>query len=251
MARRYDDDDTDRISVPIVLAFIPILGVLAFVGYRWTEANKTSPNTPVASEMMAISGVAETDSDDPNGDDVTLDGGPAQTDAGSGDDFVEDGVDTEPDLKTNGDTGAGANIATDADGDASSESEDRAFNPPPSPQPLPVPEPIQITVYFELMKASLTPEAAELLTAQMRDVSGYDIASVRIDGYTDTAGTPSYNAPLSRRRAETVRAALIDLGAPAARVAAVGHGETTLAVQTPDGVREPGNRRAIARFTFE
>jgi len=68
---------------------------------------------------------------------------------------------------------------------------------------------------------------------------------------TDTAGRPDYNMPLSRRRADAVRGAVLDAGAPRARVLARGYGETALAVETPDGVREPGNRRVEVVIRFE
>ena len=49
---------------------------------------------------------------------------------------------------------------------------------------------------------------------------------------------------LSHRRADTVRAALIKDGVPAAAITTAWYGKTNLAVPTPDGVKEPRNRRA-------
>jgi outer membrane protein OmpA-like peptidoglycan-associated protein len=46
-----------------------------------------------------------------------------------------------------------------------------------------------------------------------------------IEGFTDTVGTYAYNAGLAARRAEAVRAALIDLGAPADRLVVGIYGE--------------------------
>ena len=50
---------------------------------------------------------------------------------------------------------------------------------------------------------------------------------------------------LSLRRADAVRAALIEAGFPAANIATAGRGEGDPAVPTPDGVPEAKNRRAV------
>ena len=47
---------------------------------------------------------------------------------------------------------------------------------------------------------------------------------VHIDGYTDASGAAAANVALSRRRAEAVRALLIDAGVAPAMLKAKGHG---------------------------
>lgn len=124
---------------------------------------------------------------------------------------------------------------------------------PPAVAPPPRPSPVRFTVYFDLMKASLTPEAAALIEAQARAVLGaaYEPTSIRIDGYTDTAGAASYNMPLSLRRASAVRDALEAAGVEAGNAETTGFGEDQLAVPTANGVREPGNRRAAVEIRFD
>ena len=46
------------------------------------------------------------------------------------------------------------------------------------------------------------------------------ISYVNVNGHTDRLGSPQYNMQLSVRRAETVKAYLVKLGIPAAKVAA-------------------------------
>lgn len=67
--------------------------------------------------------------------------------------------------------------------------------------------------------------------------------NVRIEGHTDSLGSPEINQPLSQQRAEAVRQALIDRGIAAERVMARGAGSTQPIADnaTPEGQRR--NRR--------
>ena len=68
-------------------------------------------------------------------------------------------------------------------------------------------------------------------------------SGIAIAGYTDLAGTQQYNLALSKRRADTVKAALVKDGVPAAAINESWHGKENPRVPTADGVREPQNRR--------
>src|SRR5882757_568930 len=68
-------------------------------------------------------------------------------------------------------------------------------------------------------------------------------ARITATGHTDTSGPENYNMALSLRRANAVKDALVREGVPATAIAVVGRGEQGLLVPTPDGVREPQNRR--------
>jgi len=72
---------------------------------------------------------------------------------------------------------------------------------------------------------------------------GVTAARVAITGYTDLAGTQRYNLGLSKRRADRVHAALVQDGVPDGVIAEAWRGKENPAVPTPDGVREPQNRR--------
>ena len=65
---------------------------------------------------------------------------------------------------------------------------------------------------------------------------------------TDTSGPADYNLRLSVRRAEAVKAVLVDAGIPAENITTIGRGQEDLLVPTPDDVREPQNRRAQIQF---
>jgi OmpA-OmpF porin, OOP family len=126
--------------------------------------------------------------------------------------------------------------------------------PPPAPPPTPVaappaPPPAAVApqrqmfiVFFEFDKSTLTADGRRIVdSAAAAYKSGR--SGVQIAGYTDLAGTQQYNLALSKRRADTVKAALVRDGVPASAIDESWHGKENPRVPTADGVREPQNRR--------
>jgi outer membrane protein OmpA-like peptidoglycan-associated protein len=105
---------------------------------------------------------------------------------------------------------------------------------------------VNLTVNFPTGSAALTPAAEHSLDAlghalTTSDLSGFHF---RIEGHTDTVGTPDANRTLSQKRAEAVAAYLeTKFGVGAAKLNAVGVGQDDLLVPTPDQTPEPKNRR--------
>ena len=105
---------------------------------------------------------------------------------------------------------------------------------------------VNLTVNFATGSASLTPSAVRTLDAlghalTTSDLSGYHF---RIEGHTDTVGTPDGNRALSQKRAEAVAAYLEKkFGVQADKLTAAGVGQDDLLVSTPDQTPEPRNRR--------
>ncbi len=99
-------------------------------------------------------------------------------------------------------------------------------------------------VYFDFDKSSLTPEAMGIIRSAADTFKRTGAVNIKVDGYTDLSGTAKYNLALSKRRADAVRAELVKDGVPNNAVAEAWHGEENPAVPTPNGVREPRNRRA-------
>jgi len=118
-----------------------------------------------------------------------------------------------------------------------------AAAPPPPPAPAPPPPGRQFVVYFEFDKSDLTPEGAKVVQDAAAAYKQTGSARIAVTGYTDLAGTQQYNLGLSKRRADTVRAALVRQGVPDGAIAEAWRGKQNPAVPTPDGVREPRNRR--------
>jgi hypothetical protein len=112
-----------------------------------------------------------------------------------------------------------------------------------APPPPPPPAPKSFMVFFDWDKSALSAQAMSTIKQAADTFKSTGTARITATGHTDTSGTPQYNMALSLRRAEAVKGALVKEGIPATAIAVVGRGEANLLVPTPDGVREPQNRR--------
>lgn len=134
-----------------------------------------------------------------------------------------------------------------------------AFNAAPAAAPLAPPAPptttaavpvaaacddVEFIVYFEWDRSDLTDQAAATIGAAAEQADRCDITRVSIEGHADRSGGAAYNVRLSERRARTVRDELIRRGVAASLIAIEAKGESEPAVATPDGAREPLNRRS-------
>ncbi len=111
-------------------------------------------------------------------------------------------------------------------------------------------DPVSLTVYFDYDKATLTSQANALIREAAARALENDIENVVVSGNTDTSGSSAYNQALSERRARVVRDALVANGVSADRIRMDAFGESNLASPTPDGVREPLNRRTDVTISF-
>jgi outer membrane protein OmpA-like peptidoglycan-associated protein len=128
-------------------------------------------------------------------------------------------------------------------------------SPPPAPMPVtpavvspapPAPPPHQaqkFLVFFDFDKSTLTEAGRKVVDAAAAAYKQGGSAHLDVSGYTDLSGTQAYNLKLSERRADTVRDALVRDGVSAADIGVSWHGKENPRVPTPDGVREPQNRR--------
>jgi outer membrane protein OmpA-like peptidoglycan-associated protein len=99
------------------------------------------------------------------------------------------------------------------------------------------------TVYFGWNRSWVGPAGIAVLQQAAAVFKAGGVVQVQVTGYTDTSGSAMYNQRLSERRAQHVAHILARMGVPPQAMAVGGKGETELAVPTPDGVREPRNRR--------
>ena len=81
------------------------------------------------------------------------------------------------------------------------------------------------TVFFAPGEVTLNPLGRTVVDRATRDAKRVGTARVDVVGYTDQVGDRATNLALSVRRAEAVKAVLVDGGLPAAAIRAQGAGE--------------------------
>src|SRR5262249_13887026 len=114
---------------------------------------------------------------------------------------------------------------------------------PPPPPPTTAPQATSFMVFFDWDRSNLSDQALQTIRQAAAAFKQRGSARITATGHTDTSGPENYNMALSLRRANAVKDALVREGVPATAIAVVGRGEQGLLVPTPDGVREPQNRR--------
>lgn len=102
---------------------------------------------------------------------------------------------------------------------------------------------LKILLYFHHDTNILTDESRQEAERFYHEVIDRYASEVFITGHTDTSGSDAYNMALSQRRAERVKAEMIQIGVDPAIITTRARGEQELLIQTPDNVREPKNRR--------
>lgn len=98
-------------------------------------------------------------------------------------------------------------------------------------------------VFFDWDSSVLTPAAREVIQQAAEEFRRANATGIMTVGHADTSGSTAYNNGLSERRAEAVQGALSSLGVPGPDIDVTWRGESDPLVATPDGVREPQNRR--------
>ena len=105
--------------------------------------------------------------------------------------------------------------------------------PPPPPAPVPAPAPAArrelMTMrgaHFAFDKSNLTKAAKDTLQQAVTILKEQPDIKVEIQGHTDSVGTDAYNQALSERRANSVKAFLVEQGIAASRITTVGFGKS-------------------------
>lgn len=98
-------------------------------------------------------------------------------------------------------------------------------------------------VLFDVDKSDIRADAARALKQLATVIRSYS-GPVRLIGHTDSDGSDAHNLALSQRRAESVRAWLVEReGIPAARLATSGEGESRPAAANDTAANKQRNRR--------
>lgn len=103
--------------------------------------------------------------------------------------------------------------------------------------------PAQFTLYFVEGTDDLTADSKQVVEGVFAEIAQRPVPDIIVIGHTDRVGSDPVNDALARRRADTVRAAMIRRGIAPENIVAVGRGKREPAIPTADGVAEPRNRR--------
>ena len=88
-----------------------------------------------------------------------------------------------------------------------------------------VPEPSSHSVYFAFDSSDLDAAAQSILDANAAWLKANADKSITIEGNCDERGSREYNLALGQRRADAVKAYLVDHGVDASRISTVSFGE--------------------------
>jgi outer membrane protein OmpA-like peptidoglycan-associated protein len=102
-------------------------------------------------------------------------------------------------------------------------------------------------VTFESSKSRLTLDAKKVLDFVAQSVKAHPEVKIEVGGYTDSVGSAAYNKRLSLARARAVRVYLIEEGAAADQLTAVGYGEATPVASNDTEEGRAQNRRVELR----
>ncbi len=100
-------------------------------------------------------------------------------------------------------------------------------------------------IYFDLDSYEVRSDAYPRLDAQVAWLQRYPNVTVRIEGNADERGTREYNLALGARRAESVRAYLVERGVSAGRIDTISFGKDRPASLGSDQQAWSQNRRAV------
>ena len=98
-------------------------------------------------------------------------------------------------------------------------------------------------VFYEWDSAQTPDSAMPTIQAAAQNLATCGWKGLSISGHADHSGSDAYNDAISRRRAEAVAQLLIGQGASANLIEVKSFGESEPKVPTPDGERNPQNRR--------
>lgn len=105
----------------------------------------------------------------------------------------------------------------------------------------------QFIVYFDTDSDDLTAGGRYVVSLILDAARKAGAKKVVLAGHTDRVGAMTYNDMLSKRRVDSVAAALVAAGLASSVVSKSKHGETMPRVATPDDTAERQNRRVEVR----
>jgi len=98
-------------------------------------------------------------------------------------------------------------------------------------------------VLFKTNRSTLLPRAAKNIDQLSQFMNKYPDRKIVVEGHTDSRGSAEYNMLLSKRRADSVKNALVEKGIDESRIMTRGYGETHPAASNKTAAGRQQNRR--------
>jgi len=102
-------------------------------------------------------------------------------------------------------------------------------------------------IYFDFDSSKVTADA-QIVIEEASSAASKSSSKVILTGHADRSGSEKYNLVLSTHRTDSVAEALEQKGVSRGQIRSNAYGESKPAVATPDGVKEPKNRRVEIRL---
>jgi outer membrane protein OmpA-like peptidoglycan-associated protein len=120
----------------------------------------------------------------------------------------------------------------------------------PAPAQIATPSltPPAFRVFFDSGEAEITRDGQAVISEVANRWRETGSGRVIVSGHTDRSGTVGANLRSSANRAAAVKQALVAAGVTAAAITTQSRGESEPIIATPNGVREPQNRRVEISF---
>jgi len=116
----------------------------------------------------------------------------------------------------------------------------------------PAPEKLEMRIGFRTDSAVISEEYADVFARGVAFIRAHPRCSSVIEGHADNVGTRDYNRKLSLRRAEAVRAKLVDaVAAPLAKLDVAGFGEERPLADNATPAGRQMNRRVMISITCD
>jgi OOP family OmpA-OmpF porin len=106
-------------------------------------------------------------------------------------------------------------------------------------------------IHFKFDSAAIESNSSEILDRAVTGLNETKGIAVRIEGHCDSTGGETYNQMLSERRANAVKAYLVEHGIAAERLSVVGRGESTPVASNDNEAGRFENRRVEFRVADE
>lgn len=119
---------------------------------------------------------------------------------------------------------------------------------PPAATPAVEKVVVRAQARFDFDKATLHPEDAAKILAELGKVGNVTWQAVEATGYTDSIGSDAYNEALSKRRAAAVKAFLVSKGVDRGMVATAGMAEADPVADNSTAQGRAQNRRTEVEF---